>query len=127
MRRKALLIGGASAAALIALAVIFAPYAIGQRKDADPQAIGVAKDRPFKGEAVVLTLKNGRRLFVAEPRLKYIAGRAFVSGKALDDLGGPDVARWVAVDEVVSADEYDNARRAITLFREAVGKEIRGR
>jgi hypothetical protein len=47
-----------------------------------------------------------------EPWLRYIAGRVFIQGKALFGASGGDFARWVAVDEVLSVEEYSDSRSA---------------
>jgi hypothetical protein len=101
MKRTVLL--GAAALTLVALAVVFAPVALCQKKEAPADGIRVTK-----GEFARIFLKNGRDVVVSEPRTKLIAGQPFVGGKASPSFSSRISQHWVPVSEVAQIDDFAN-------------------
>jgi hypothetical protein len=103
MKRTVLL--GAAALGLVALAVIFAPVALGQKQEA--QADG---GRITEGNIARIMLKSGRVVFIDQPRAKLIGGQPFVGGMVANhDLQFPRPwAQWFPVSDVALVDDFEN-------------------
>jgi hypothetical protein len=71
MKWRALVIGSA-ALALVLLAVVFIPPAVGQKRKESPAAEEAG--RITKGDASRILLKNGQHLLILQPRTKMVGG-----------------------------------------------------
>jgi hypothetical protein len=130
MKRNAPLLGAvatvAAVAALVTLAVFFAPAAVGQRQEATKEATKEARkevqpigERTKKEDAARILLKNGTALYIFEPRTKLIAGQTFFGGIDINPaVRQPNERRqWVPLSEVARIEEYDHVQHLGQAYR----------